>query len=91
MRAAASAASIPGAPPAPPAAWPAPSLALLRALARYEELRDLYALAFTIVRADEAITGGERIYLAQLAHHLGIDAATASRLELSTSTAIDAS
>jgi hypothetical protein len=33
-------------PPAPPAAWPAPSLALLRALARYEELRDLYALAF---------------------------------------------
>ena len=41
----------------------------------------LYTLAFTIVRADEAVTGGERIYLAQLAHRLGLDAAAVTRLE----------
>ena len=38
-------------------------------------------LAFTIVRADETVSGAERIYLAQLAHQLGLDAATAARLE----------
>ena len=40
---------------------------------------DLYALAFTIVRADETVTGAERIYLAQLAHLLGLDAARRRR------------
>jgi uncharacterized membrane protein YebE (DUF533 family) len=70
---------------------PHPLAEIVRGVSDEAARHDLYALAFTIVRADEAITGGERIYLAQLAHHLGIDAATASRLELSTSTAIDAS
>lgn len=42
---------------------------------------DLYTLAFTLVRADESVTGAERIYLAQLAHQLGLDAAAAARLE----------
>ena len=42
---------------------------------------DLYTLAFTIVRADEGLSGAERIYLAQLAHHLGLDPATRDRLE----------
>jgi uncharacterized membrane protein YebE (DUF533 family) len=51
---------------------------------------ELYVLAFTIVRADETVTGGERVYLAQLAHHLGLDAATAARLEQQTAAAIDA-
>jgi uncharacterized membrane protein YebE (DUF533 family) len=51
---------------------------------------DLYILAFTIVRADEEVTGGERIYLAQLAHQLGLDAATAARLESETTARIDA-
>ena len=32
--------------------------------------KDLYVLAFAIVRADESVTGAERIYLAQLAHQL---------------------
>jgi uncharacterized membrane protein YebE (DUF533 family) len=52
--------------------------------------RDLYVLAFTIVRADESITGGERIYLAQLAHRLGLDATTTASLETETSRTIDA-
>jgi len=51
--------------------------------------RDLYVLAFTIVRADETVSGAERIYLAQLAHALGLDPATAAALEQQTVTAID--
>ena len=50
----------------------------------------LYTLAFTIVRADEAVTGGERIYLAQLANRLSLDAAAVSRLEAEAAARIDA-
>jgi uncharacterized membrane protein YebE (DUF533 family) len=50
----------------------------------------LYSLAFAIVRADEAVTGGERIYLAQLAHQLGLDAAAVARLEAEAAARIDA-
>ncbi len=46
-----------------------------------EAKQQLYALAFTIVRADEALTGGERIYLAELARRLGLDPASVSRIE----------
>jgi uncharacterized membrane protein YebE (DUF533 family) len=52
--------------------------------------KELYVLAFTIVRADESVSGAERIYLAQLAHQLGLDAATAQALEQATSSKIDA-
>ena len=51
--------------------------------------KDLYVLAFTIVRADEAVSGAERIYLAQLAHQLGLDVATVASLENETSKQID--
>lgn len=51
---------------------------------------DLYTLAFTLVRADESVTGAERIYLAQLAHQLGLDAAAAARLESEAAVHIDA-
>ncbi len=50
----------------------------------------LYSLAFGIVRADEALTGGERIYLAQLAHQLGLEAAVVARLEAEAAARIDA-
>jgi uncharacterized membrane protein YebE (DUF533 family) len=52
--------------------------------------RDLYILAFTIVRADESVSGAERVYLAQLAYQLGLDTETVSRLETETSSKIDA-
>jgi uncharacterized membrane protein YebE (DUF533 family) len=52
--------------------------------------RDLYVLAFTMVRADEHVSGAERIYLAQLAHQLGLDAATTAALESETAARIDA-
>ena len=51
---------------------------------------ELYAMAFAIVRADEAVSGAERIYLAQLAHHLGLDPAAASRIEAEVAAQIDA-
>jgi len=51
--------------------------------------KDLYVLAFAIVRADENVSGAERIYLAQLAHQLGLDAAAAQAIENETATKID--
>jgi uncharacterized membrane protein YebE (DUF533 family) len=50
----------------------------------------LYTLAFTIVRADESVTGGERIYLAQLANRLVLDPAAVARLEAEAAARIDA-
>jgi uncharacterized membrane protein YebE (DUF533 family) len=50
----------------------------------------LYVLAFTILRADEQLTGAERIYLAQLAHLLALDPPTVQRLETDTGERIDA-
>jgi len=52
--------------------------------------KELYILAFTIVRADETVSGAERIYLAQLAHQLGLDTATVATLETETAAKIDA-
>jgi uncharacterized membrane protein YebE (DUF533 family) len=50
----------------------------------------LYTLAFAVVRADETVTGAERIYLAQLASHLGLDPEAVSRLEAEAGAHIDA-
>jgi uncharacterized membrane protein YebE (DUF533 family) len=50
----------------------------------------LYVLAFTVLRADEQLTGAERIYLAQLAHLLNLDPPTVERLEKDTGERIDA-
>jgi len=50
---------------------------------------DLYTLAFGIVRADEAVSGAERVYLAQLAARLGLDTAATSRLEAAAVAQID--
>jgi hypothetical protein len=66
------------------------SLAALVAGAPETTRPDLYALAFAIVRADESVTGAERIYLAQLAHALGLDQAAVAALESRASGTIDA-
>lgn len=52
--------------------------------------KELYVLAFTIVRADETVSGAERIYLAQLAHQLGLDAAATQAIEIEIASQIDA-
>ena len=49
----------------------------------------LYVLAFTVLRADEEITGAERIYLAQLAHLLGLEPDDVKKLEADVSQRID--
>jgi uncharacterized membrane protein YebE (DUF533 family) len=50
----------------------------------------LYVLAFGILRGDEQPTGAERIYLAKLAHLLGLDPATVRQLEQNAAKRIDA-
>ena len=50
----------------------------------------LYVLAFTILRADEQVSGAERIYLAQLAHLLGLDPQEVQALEKDVGERIDA-
>jgi uncharacterized membrane protein YebE (DUF533 family) len=47
-------------------------------------------LAFGIVRGDEQPTGAERIYLAKLAHLLGLDPGTVQQLEQNAAARIDA-
>ena len=51
--------------------------------------QQLYVLAFAVVRADESVTGGERIFLAQLAHALSLDPAATARLESEAASRID--
>jgi uncharacterized membrane protein YebE (DUF533 family) len=51
---------------------------------------EMYAMAFAVVRADETVTGAERIYLAQLAHALGLDPAATARIEQEAAARIDA-
>lgn len=63
---------------------------IVRGVSDQQMKKDLYVLAFTIVRADESVSGAERIYLAQLAHQLGLDAASVALLEVETSAKIDA-
>ena len=52
--------------------------------------REVYVLTYRVVRADEEISGTERIWLARLASLLGLDRATAERLEKDTDARIDA-
>jgi uncharacterized membrane protein YebE (DUF533 family) len=62
---------------------------IVRGVSDQQMKQDLYVLAFTIVRADESVSGAERIYLAQLAHQLGLDAASVASLEAETAAKID--
>jgi uncharacterized membrane protein YebE (DUF533 family) len=62
---------------------------IVRGVSDPQMKRELYVLAFTIVRADESVSGGERIYLAQLAHQLGLDPASVASLETETAAKID--
>jgi uncharacterized membrane protein YebE (DUF533 family) len=67
-----------------------PLAEIVRGVTDDAAIKELYILAFTIVRADETVSGAERIYLAQLAHQLGLDAAAVAALESETAAKIDA-
>jgi uncharacterized membrane protein YebE (DUF533 family) len=69
---------------------PRPLGELVAGVSDPELKRQLYSLAFVIVRADETVTGSERIYLAQLANRLGLDAAAVQELESRAAAHIDA-
>jgi uncharacterized membrane protein YebE (DUF533 family) len=51
--------------------------------------RDLYKLAFAIVRADEGVSDAERLWLGQLTLLLGIEPLEAARLERDVASGID--
>ena len=69
---------------------PRPLGELVAGVSDPELQQQLYTLAFVIVRADENVTGGERIYLAQVANRLGLDPASVARLESEAAARIDA-
>ncbi len=69
---------------------PRPLAEILTGVSDEATAATLYVLAFTILRADEQVTGAERIYLAQLANVLHLDAATVVALEQDTGERIDA-
>jgi uncharacterized membrane protein YebE (DUF533 family) len=70
--------------------YPQPLKAIVSGVADPAQRATLYVLAFTILRADEQLSGAERIYLAQLANVLGLDAQTVAALEKDTGERIDA-
>jgi uncharacterized membrane protein YebE (DUF533 family) len=67
-----------------------PLAEIVRGVSGLAAKQEYYVLAFTIVRADESVSGAERIYLAQLAHQLGLDPAAVAAIEAETSAKIDA-
>lgn len=69
---------------------PRPLAELVAGVGDLNQRQDLYVLAFTIVRADESVSGAERIYLAQLAHQLGLSADETRALEELAAARIDA-
>jgi uncharacterized membrane protein YebE (DUF533 family) len=68
---------------------PRPLAEILAGVTDAGQRSDLYTLAFAIVRADEAVTGSERVYLAQLAYQLGLDPEATARLEAEAARRID--
>lgn len=69
---------------------PTPLDAIVSGIADEEQRKDLYTLAFSIVRADEQVTGTERIYLARLASLLALDPGAVAELEKKAAAGIDA-
>jgi uncharacterized membrane protein YebE (DUF533 family) len=69
---------------------PRPLAEITRGVTDPRAREEMYQLAFAVVRADETVTGAERIYLAQLAHALGLDPAATARLEAEAAARIDA-
>jgi uncharacterized membrane protein YebE (DUF533 family) len=71
-------------------AAPRPLREIVAGVTDARERATLYVLAFTVLRADEHVTGAERIYLAQLANLLGLEPGTIAALEKDTGERIDA-
>jgi uncharacterized membrane protein YebE (DUF533 family) len=68
---------------------PRPLAEIVAGVADPNTREQLYVLAFAVVRADESVSGAERIFLAQLAHALGLDPTATARLESEAASQID--
>lgn len=71
-------------------ASPTPLAAILEGVTDVALKRDVYVLAFTIVRADETVVPSERAWLVDLASRLGLAASEIERVETEAARAIDA-
>jgi uncharacterized membrane protein YebE (DUF533 family) len=71
-------------------AQPRPLAEIVADVTGDDQRATLYVLAFGIVRGDEQPTGAERIYLAKLAHLLGLEPKTVQQLEQNAARRIDA-
>ena len=71
-------------------AQPRPLAEIVAGITDDTQRATLYVLAFGIVRGDEQPSGAERIYLATLAHLLGLDPKTVQQLEQNAARRIDA-
>jgi uncharacterized membrane protein YebE (DUF533 family) len=71
-------------------AQPRPLAEIVAGVSDDTQKATLYVLAFGIVRGDEQPSGAERIYLATLAHLLGLDPKTVQQLEQNAARRIDA-
>jgi uncharacterized membrane protein YebE (DUF533 family) len=70
-------------------AQPRPLAEIVAGVSDGAQKATLYVLAFGILRGDEQPSGAERIYLAKLAHLLGLDPATVQQLEQNAAKRID--
>jgi uncharacterized membrane protein YebE (DUF533 family) len=70
-------------------ARPTPLRLIVDGIADAQQRADLYVLAYGIVRADESVSGSERIYLAQLATLLDLQPDAVEQLERDAAARID--
>ena len=70
-------------------AGPRPLAEIVGGVSEPAQRAALYVLAYGIIRGDESVSGAERIFLAQLAHQLGLDPATVQQLEADAAARID--
>ena len=69
---------------------PGPLADIVAGAGDQSERAALYVIAFTVIRADEQVSGSERIFLAQLANLLGLAPEVVASLEQTVAERIDA-
>ncbi|MEO6708965.1 MAG: DUF533 domain-containing protein, partial [Planctomycetota bacterium] len=69
---------------------PRPLAEICAGLSDPAQKRDLYVLAYTVLRADDEVSGAERVFLAQLAARLALTPEQAASIERDTARKIDA-
>ncbi len=68
---------------------PRPLALILRGVGDADQKRELYTLAFAILRADDEVNGAERIFLAQVASNLALTPEMTAKIERETALEID--